>query len=190
MEENISVNIKRIRIQNRMTQQQVADACGLSKGMISKIESGRVMPAIATLSKIAHALGVRVSLLMEEGNGRDAVCQSVPLTQEHFVPTDIGYRVLTLAAEYGDKQIQPLVFYARSDEVKPHRVTHRGEECIYIIEGEMCFAVGSRLYILKKGDFLYFDGLQSHGIESVASEVLYLDMFSGSEYTSKVFPEK
>jgi transcriptional regulator with XRE-family HTH domain len=190
MEERIGVNIKRLRIQNRLTQQQVADMCNLSKGMISKIESGRVMPAIATLTRIAHALNVKVSLLMEEGNGRNAVCQPTTLSVEEFTKTDLGYRFLTLAAEYGDKQIQPLVFYARNGEVTSHRVSHQGEECIYIIEGEMSFLVGDTLYYLRKGDFLYFDGLQPHGIDSVEHEVRYLNLFSGSEYTSRVFGEK
>lgn len=187
MEYQIGFNVKRLRIQNRLTQQQVADMCNLSKGMISKIESGRVMPAIATLSRLAQALGVKVSLLMEEGIERDAVCQSTYVPLENFIKTDKGYRFFPLAAEYGDKQIQPLLFYARKGEVRQHVVTHQGEECIYVLEGDMSFRVGKEIYPLKKGDILYFDGLQLHGIDSVQSEVYYLDIFSGKEYTSRVF---
>jgi transcriptional regulator with XRE-family HTH domain len=190
MEKLIGVNIKRLRIQSRLTQQQVADMCNLSKGMISKIESGRVMPAIATLSRIAHALGVKVSLLMEEGGGRDVVYQPTDLPAEGFTKTNLGYRFHTLAEEYGDKEIQPLIFYAKNGEVVSHRVSHQGQECIYIIEGEMRFFVGDTLYYLKQGDFIYFDGLQPHGIDSVDNEVRYLDLFSGNEYTSRVFTEK
>ena len=190
MESRIGVNVKRLRIQSRLTQQQLADMCGLSKGMISKIESGKVMPAIATLSRIAQALNVKISLLMEEGVGRETVCQSTDIPVDLFTKTDMGYCFNTLAAEYGDKQMQPLLFYAKNGEVHAHMVSHQGEECIYIIKGEMTFRVGSTLYFVKAGTLLYFDGLQPHGIDSVEDEVYYLNLFSGKEYTSKVFVDK
>ena len=183
----IGMNIKRIRIQMQMTQQQVADLCNLSKGMISKIESGKVMPAVATLSRIAHALNAKVSLLMEEGNGYDAVCQSTNLSIEHFTKADVGYRFCALAAEFGDKQMQPVVFYAKNGEIESHIVSHQGEECVYIIEGEMVFVVDGSHYHLKQGDFLYFNALLPHGVQSVEKEVRYLNLFSGSDYTNKVF---
>ena len=187
MENYIGLNIKKLRIQRQMTQQQIADLCGLSKGMISKIECGKVMPAVATLSRIAHALGVKVPLLMEEGNGRNVVCQSSDISSDQFTLTEVGYRFYTLAAEFGDKQIQPMIFYAKNDEVTSHLVSHQGEECIYIIEGAMCFVVDGAHYHMKQGDFLYFNSLLPHGIQSVESEVRYLNLFSSSEYPSKAF---
>lgn len=174
----IGHNIKRLRKQSLITQQQLADACSLSKGMISKIESGKVMPAIATLAKIAHAFNVKVSLILEESENKEPVHQSTLIPLAQFNRTDMGYRVSPLAAEYGDKQIQPLVFYANKDELKAHTLTHQGEECIYIMDGEMIFRVGDRFYLLKKGDFLYFDSITPHGIEKVQREVYYLNFFS------------
>jgi len=190
IEMNIGVRMKRIRIKNEMTQQQVADLCGLSKGMISKIECGKVMPAIATLSKIAQALKVKVSLLMEDGSDRIPIYQSISVPLARFTSTDMGYRFFTLAAEYSDKRIQPLVFYAKKGEVKNHKVSHEGEECIFIIEGDMVFHINDVSYFLEKGDFLYFDGRQPHGIKQVDHEVRYLNMFSAGEYTSQAFVEK
>lgn len=185
----IGLNIRRLRIQSRMTQQQLADQCDLSKGMISKIESGKVMPAVATLSKVAQSLGVKVSMLMEEGDDREAAYHTGQISVEDFRKTDKGYRFLPLAGEYGDKQMQPLLFYAQEGEVFRHEVCHQGEEFIYIIQGSMSFHVDGKLYPLTAGGSLYFDGLLPHGIESVDGEVLYLNMFSGQEYTSRVYPQ-
>ena len=185
MENFIGLNIKKHRVQMQMTQQQMADLCGLSKGMISKIECGKVMPAIATLSRIAHALGVKVSLLMDESNGHDVICQSTDISIENFTLTEVGYRFCTLAADFGDKQIQPMVFYAKNGEVAPHIVSHLGEECIYIIEGSMCFVVNGVHFHMKQGDFLYFNAILPHGIQSVEKEVKYLNLFSDSEHPAK-----
>lgn len=173
-----------------MTQQQVADLCGLSKGMISKIERGRVTPTIATLSKIAQVLRVKVSLLMEDSESREPVFQSTNISRMHFTKTEVGYRFLTLASEYGDKQIQPLIFYAKNGEVKNHRVSHQGEECIYVIEGDMWFIINDVSYHLREGDVLYFDGQQPHGIERVDNEVRYLNLFSAFDYTNRAFIDK
>ncbi|MEG2703042.1 MAG: helix-turn-helix transcriptional regulator, partial [Clostridia bacterium] len=57
---NIGKNIRAIRLKLSMTQQQLADECGLSKGMISKVENGVVVPAVATLTKIAQVMHVKV----------------------------------------------------------------------------------------------------------------------------------
>jgi len=183
----IGARVKKIRVKKDMTQQHVADLCGLSKGMISKIECGKVMPTIATLTKIAHALQVKVSLLMEDGSERIPACQSTSISPMRFTATDVGYRFFSLAAEYGDKSIQPLIFYASNTEVNSHRVSHEGEECIFIIEGEMVFNINESSYFLKQGDFLYFDGRQPHGIEKVEHEVRYLNIFTAGEYASQVF---
>jgi len=164
--------------------------CNLSKGMISKIESGKVMPAVATLSRIAHALNVKVSLLMEEGIERETVCESTLISLDEFNKSDVGYRFHALATGYGDKQIQPLVFYAKKGEVLTHRVSHQGEECIFIIEGNMHFTVGDTQYFLQQNDFLYFDGVHTHGIDNVDNEVRYLNLFYDSDYANRVFLEK
>jgi len=190
LESYIGSKVKKVRLQQEMTQQQVADQCGLSKSMISKIEHGKVMPTIATLSKIAHTLNVKVSLFMEDSENRNPVFQSTNVPRMHFTGTDVGYRFLTLASEYGDKQIQPLIFYARNGEVTNHRVSHQGEECIFIIEGDMWFTIDETRYFLRADDFLYFDGRQPHGIERVDKEVKYLNIFTACDYTDKVFINK
>lgn len=188
MDCNIGGKIRKLRLKRQMTQQEVADMCDLSKGMISKIECGKCMPAIATLTRISHALDVKVSFLMEEDGGNGPVCQSTDVSPEYFKKTEEGYRVYTLAASYTEKQVQPLIFYAKKGEVSSHLVKHQGEECIYIIEGEMFFTVDDVIYHLKKGDFFYFDGRKPHGITSVDDEVRYLNLFADSEYARHTFP--
>jgi len=190
LESYIGEKIKKIRLQNDMTQQQVADQCGLSKGMISKIECSKVMPTIATLSKIAHTLNVKMSLLMEDSESKNPVLQSTNVSSTDFTSSDVGYRFLTLATKYGDKQIQPFIFYAKNGEVTDHRVSHQGEECIYIIEGEMYFVINEMRYHLRENDFLYFDSRQPHGIQSVNKEVKYLNIFSSYDYPNRTFIEK
>lgn len=54
----IGEQIKLFRREKGLTQKQLADACGMADSAIRKYESGNVRPKMATVSRIAKALGV------------------------------------------------------------------------------------------------------------------------------------
>jgi len=54
----VGQNVKRIRQENGLTQEQFADASGFSQQYISSLENGRRNPTIVTLYELASALGV------------------------------------------------------------------------------------------------------------------------------------
>lgn len=58
--------IRRIRLDRRMTQKELADACGLSQPYIVDLERGARGAKPETLERIAAALGVTVPELLEE----------------------------------------------------------------------------------------------------------------------------
>lgn len=62
-------NIRRIRLEKHMTQEQVAKACGTVGAVIRTYESGRANPKPATVAKIANALGVTPAELYGVENG-------------------------------------------------------------------------------------------------------------------------
>ena len=58
MIKTIAENMKKCRIELRMTQQDVADKCGLFRASYTRIESGTHDFRISTLDRIAKALQV------------------------------------------------------------------------------------------------------------------------------------
>ena len=58
-----SENLRRIRFEKHMTQEEFADLLGTTKQNISRYESGAVSPKISTAAKIAKKLGVSLSEL-------------------------------------------------------------------------------------------------------------------------------
>jgi len=58
-------NIKKIRMKKKMSQGDIARALGVDRGYISNIENGKKNPTLATLQKIANALGVGVDGLLK-----------------------------------------------------------------------------------------------------------------------------
>ena len=59
-------NLKKIRTQNKMSQGDIARALKLDRGYISNIENGKKNPTIATIEKLAKALGVSADELLKE----------------------------------------------------------------------------------------------------------------------------
>ena len=65
----IGLKIRRLRQERRMTLQDLAEATGLSKPLLSQIENEQVIPPLATLLRIAKAFRVHLhSFFQEEGS--------------------------------------------------------------------------------------------------------------------------
>ena len=173
----IGSRIKALRVNQKRTLQEIADACDLSRGMISKIENNKTVPSVAALVKIAKALGTNISNILEQDGWVNAIHTTRKKASENLTKTEKGYSIYPYASEYHEKQMQPFLFVARRGEVKPHELSHEGEEFIYIIKGQMKMQVAEIEYLLKEGDTLYFNSLQKHGILPVTDEVVYLDIF-------------
>lgn len=62
----IAVNVKKIREQKSMTQDDLATKTGLTVGYVSLIESGQRSPSMGALSKLAKGLGVAEADLVKE----------------------------------------------------------------------------------------------------------------------------
>lgn len=63
--EKICLKIKFERQKRGISQEELALAAGLSRNALWKIESGKVSPTIATLEKIAIALGMDFATLTD-----------------------------------------------------------------------------------------------------------------------------
>lgn len=71
---DIACKIINYRLDNNMTQQDLADKLGIAQPMVSKLESGEYNPSIEFLFKISKRLGWAFRLTFEE-NSTDASIQ-------------------------------------------------------------------------------------------------------------------
>ena len=70
----IGERIKKSRLEQGLTQKQVADSCGMADSAIRKYESGKVTPKYEMLQRIAAALGVEwTELVPEEQQGQAVI---------------------------------------------------------------------------------------------------------------------
>lgn len=175
---DLGSKIRKIRKQQNRNLSDIAAVCGFSKSLLSKIENGRTVPPIATLMKIADALGTKVSVLLEDQDEFGSIYTSQEKSLNKLVKTEKGYSFYPFAVERPQKKMQPYLFVARKGEVKRNTFSHTGEEFVYVLEGEMIYIVGKSEYFLSPGDSVYFDSTEGHQLKPITEEVKYLAVFT------------
>lgn len=58
-------NLKKIRMKKGISQGDIARTLDVSRGYISNIENGKTNPTLATISRLAKAVGVSIDEMMK-----------------------------------------------------------------------------------------------------------------------------
>ena len=175
--ELVGQKLRMLRRERNRTQQELAERCEVTKSFLSKIENGKAMPSLGTLSKLAAELGVPLSDLVSEGT-TDTRWQHdrAEEVRSGMVHVNQGYQIFPFADHLKNKKIQPFFYEVHKGEISPHHNAHKGEEFFYILEGEMRFLLGEQEHILKQGDGFYFHSSQEHSTVPLTDVVKVLDI--------------
>ena len=163
-EKQIAKNIKKMRLDLNMSQEKLAEMSGLTKGYISKIEKSDTAPPLSTLSKIATALNVDITILTAEGD-IDLCIVRKGEGKKISNATLEGYHYEALAHKKSGKNMEPFFLMPAFDEKAVFM--HEGEEFMYVLQGVHEFIYKDKKYILKEGDSIYFDSRIPHTGRSV-----------------------
>lgn len=175
--EKMGATIKRIRLAQRRTQQDIATICNLSKSYLSKIEKGSVLPSLSVLGQIANALGTKVSILVAEEERISIVHETAEHVLANLSNTSMGYSIFPFATSISKKKVQPFLFITKKSEHKLNKNSHDDDEFLYILSGEMFLEIGNKKYHLKEGDGIFFDARIEHMTIPISEEVKVLDIF-------------
>ena len=162
--------IRQLRKMQERTLDSLAQEIGLTKGYLSKVETGRQTPPLATLSKLAKALGTDLAGLVESESGErpDPGLASVSVVRaderRNVVrgATSFGYDYQSLVQNAAGKHMSPFLFTFPSQILKEVFFEHGGEEMIFVLSGVVEFEVGTETFELMPGDCIYFDPRQRH----------------------------
>jgi transcriptional regulator with XRE-family HTH domain len=175
---DLGARIRKLRRTQRRTLQEIADRCDFTRSLLSKIETGRTVPPVATLSRIAAALGVSTAALLDDAGQTGTVhTPAAEIASRGLLQTDKGYSFFTFASGRADKLMQPFLFEVQKGQVSRHKLAHFGEEFLYVLEGEIRYRVGAAEYLLAAGDSLYFDAESEHEVTPISARARYLAVF-------------
>ena len=186
---NLGLKIKTLRQRKGLTLQQIADKTSLSVPLLSQIESEVVAPPVATLLKISKALSVNIGyFFQEEESGKRAVIvrkneRKQVFRRIHEDPSKVGYYYESLAYPKPDKHMEP--FQVQFEVKKKEDLiffNHKGEEFVFVLEGQLECNYEDETFLLDPGDSLYFDSSVPHAFRAVGKKsALAIDVIYAEE---------
>ena len=163
--EEVGNNIRKIRERKGYTLKQIAERSELSIGFISQVERNQTEPSLASLKRLAMALGVKTGDLFEEQISHHQVTRKGE--GKHIKMHSICCEVLAspqdkmMEAVY--KHIQPC---GSSGMLEPHE----GEEFVWVLKGQLRVVVDGEVNDLFEGDSIYFKAKVPHSCANITDE--------------------
>ncbi len=166
-EKRIGERIKRLRLKKSMGLVELGRHTGLSASFLSQLETGRVVPTLRNLARVAMVFSKDLSYFFEtEPHTLFRIHRKkerVRLPQTGV--DDPTYYFESLGYMVPDRQLDP--YYAefiplkKNMEIRPH--VHPGYEFLYILDGELEIRHADKTHVLTAGDGVYFDASTPHG---------------------------
>lgn len=154
----IGRRIKAVRRAQRMTIETLADASGLTKSFLSKVERGRSTASVAALLRISEALGIPLSSLFENSSTRHVVREG-EIPQIYFGGHGVTEYLLTPVSERRMQVILSHIDPGGGSGDEPYPLP--GEvEFVYVVSGELLLTFSDGDIVVKAGDSVTFDPSQ------------------------------
>jgi len=166
----LGARLASLRKLNGLTLQQLATRAEITKSYLSKLERGLSSPTIATLLKLARALGLDSEQLIGANSRQDEIVVVKAADRIPFSRSDEreGYIYEAIAASRQSKSMMPFIMCPPHavDEEKD-LVSHAGEELIFLVSGKMEVVFADRRIRMDAGDAIYFDASIPHRSRSI-----------------------
>jgi transcriptional regulator with XRE-family HTH domain len=173
---DVGERLRTIRQLRRRTLKEVADRAGLSESFLSQVERGRTSVSIASLQRIAGALGIEVSdVFAYDGASRPrilrrdarlnvawgSVGRKALLTPKPFHSVEVVVADIDPGGSTGDEP------YAHGDS----------EEVFFVVSGEIELQLGGETFELSEGDSAQYRSSTPHRVRNrgdLPAEVLFI----------------
>jgi len=165
-ERRIGERIKKLRLKKSMGLVELGRHTGLSASFLSQLETGRVVPTLRNLARIAMVFSKDLSHFFEpEPHTLFRVHKKherVRLPQTGV--DDPTYYFESLGYMVPDRHLDP--YYAEfiplkaAVDVRPH--VHPGYEFLFMLVGELDIRHGDKVHTVEAGDSVYFDASTPH----------------------------
>lgn len=174
--QRVAQNLLRLRGKRHLSLDALARQCGVSRAMLAQIESGRSVPSIKVLCKIAKGLKVSVAAFLEhrafEGVALLTASQSKRLVSANgaFVSRALFPFDVARQSEFYELRIAPL----GEDRCEGHGPGV--QENLVVAQGVLEISVNEERYLLSPGDSILFYADQPHRYRNPADSeaVAYL----------------
>jgi transcriptional regulator with XRE-family HTH domain len=165
----VGPRLRRIRTERGVSLSALAEATGISKSTLSRLETGQRRPSLELLLPIAQAHQVPLDELVDAPEVGDPRIRSKPSVRN-------GRTVIPLSPHPGPLHAWKSIIPAEQN--RPELRTHEGYEWLYVLSGRLRLIVDDRDLILGPGEAAEFDTRLPHWFGSADGEpVEFLSLF-------------
>lgn len=170
--EKVGLRIRELRAERNMTISDLADAAGVSSGLISQIERGNSNPSMKTMEKLRDALGVNVWEFTDMTQSRLVADPSFVRRADSRPKIVVGTNGFSkeLLSPQSNHNMRFMILTlppgARSEDV----LSGPGNKGGYVLEGTALLTVGAETAELATGDSFQFPSSLSHNVENPGKE--------------------
>jgi transcriptional regulator with XRE-family HTH domain len=155
---SIGPKLRELRLQRRLSLQQLADRSDVSAAAIHKIERSGMVPTITTLLKLAAALDRPVGYFVDEDANQTGPVVFTPAGGRSALYTSHnGIDLAGISGPYGRFFVAAAIATVDPGANSgPTPMEHAGEELVLVLDGVLDFVVDDQAFSLKPGDALHF----------------------------------
>ncbi len=150
---NIGPRLRALRTHRNVTLTALAEATGISKSTLSRLESGQRKASLELLLPIADAHDVPLDELISGPRVADP--------RVHTTARNInGTTIIPLTRQPGPLQAYKMIIPA--DRTEPDPRVHEGHEWMYVLAGRLRLILAEHDIVLGPGEAAEFDTRQPH----------------------------
>ena len=163
----IGERIKNLRELSNLTQEELADRAGLTKGFISQIERDLTSISLDSFLQILEAMDENISDFFRESSAEKIVYRE---TDRVAIEKEKIQRFELLVPGSTNRRLEPILLTLRKGQVTPRERPHEGEEFGFVLRGKVTLRFGKEALKLQRGECFYLSAEKEHWIQNTSSK--------------------
>lgn len=162
----ISNRLKDLRKEKNITLQELAEAAGVSKGMLSQVENSRAIPSLPVLLNLIRSLEVDFNDFFKDINlltpDSKVIFRKKKQYQSFEKENAEGFFYQRLFSTSVHDYHVDFVLLRLTPKAKRAPVRTEALEFKYLLKGSIRYQIGEEVYEMEEGDSVFFDATELH----------------------------
>ena len=174
----IADRVRELRDILEISVEDMAEKIGVSVEQYLMYENAQDDIPVGKLYLMAAEMGVDPTVLLAGQTPRMEEYTVIRGGKGVTVERYAGYRFTSLAFNFKNRDMEPMIVSLLPSDEMPELVTHAGQEFNYVLEGKVAVTIGKKTHILEAGDSVYFNPALPHGQHAVDAPAKFLTVIN------------
>jgi len=165
---NIGGKIRELRLENDLTQEELANRLELTKGYISQLENNLSSPSMTTLFSILEVLGTDVGDFFSKQIEEQTVFKQSDFFEKEN--DNLKHKISWIVPNALKYEMEPIIIEIAPGGSSEIDDPHAGEEFGYVLEGEVTLLINKKKHTIKAGETFYYQANKEHYLHNYTNK--------------------